>query len=239
MRFRFVLFDAGGTLIGPRESYGTIYARVMAGLGLERPAPLFESALRGTWEEMSRLVPSGVDRYRWFPEGERGYWLRFARGTLERAGLSLDETLLARALEELREAFLAPSSWMVYRDVPGVLQALRRAGARLAVVSNWDSHLPRLLDELGLAPCFDAVVVSHIEGLEKPDPGLFRLGLERLGATAREALYVGDTPELDLAGARAAGLEVVLVDRQGRLDPSYRALANLAPLPRVIAEGAG
>lgn len=237
MRFRAVLLDAGGTLIGPRESYGAVYARAIAELGFHRPAPLLEGALRATWEEMSRLVPAGADRYGWFPGGERGYWLRFARLALERAGVARDEALVGRVLEALRAAFLSPSSWQVYPEVPAVLDELRRLGARLAVVSNWDSRLPGLLDGLGLADRFDAILVSHLEGVEKPHPDLFRRGLERLRARSSEALHVGDTPELDLAGARAAGLEAVLVDRAGRLDPSFGALPDLSALPAIASRG--
>lgn len=236
-RFRAVLLDAGGTLIGPRESYGAVYARVMAGLGIERPTAVFESALRDTWEEMNRLVPAGADRYGWFPGGEQGYWLRFARLALEKAGVGRHEAPVEQVLEGLRESFLAPSSWLVYPEVPAVLDELRRLGARLAVVSNWDSRLPGLLDRLGLADRFDAIVVSHLEGIEKPHPDLFRRGLERLRARSSEALHVGDTPELDLAGARAAGLEAVLVDRAGRLDPSLCSLRDLRALPAIAARG--
>jgi len=237
LRYRAILFDVGGTLIGPRESYGTVYGRVLQGMGVERPAAVLERALRAAWETMNARVPRGADRYGWFPGGERGYWRRFVRQTLEEAGARLEDPLADRLLESLREAFLSPSSWQVYPEVAPVLEQLRREGIRLGVVSNWDSRLPALLDRLGLARHFDAILVSHLEGIEKPDPELFRRAVARLRTRAEDALHVGDTPELDLVGARAAGLEAALVDRAGSADPSLGALRDLSPLPELARRG--
>jgi putative hydrolase of the HAD superfamily len=118
-----------------------------------------------------------------------------------------------------------------------VLAALRRAGARLAVVSNWDSSLPALLDRLHLTSWFDAIVVSHLEGMEKPRPELFLRAVARLNGTPGEALHVGDVPELDEAGARAAGIASVIVDRRARLGAERTALPDLSSLPAIARDG--
>lgn len=238
MRYPYVLFDAGDTLLGPRESFGATYARVFARHGLDLPADAFEAALRATWTDIDRSIPRGVDRYGYFSGGERGYWLRFVRETLGRLPGSPRTAGLAEvALEELIDRFRSTESWQVFQDVPPVLQELRRSGARMGVVSNWDSRLPDLLERVGLASFFEAVVVSHLEGAEKPAPVLFERGLERLGARPEETLHVGDTPELDLEGARSAGIACVLVDRRGRLDPARGASADLSGLPAIVRYG--
>jgi putative hydrolase of the HAD superfamily len=233
-RYTFVLLDVGETLVGPRESFGAVYAQVLDEMGLELAAEILERSLRQVWLEMERLVPPGADRYAHFPGGEAGYWRRFARLTLEKAaGHPVEGSFVDEALNQLRVAFRDVSAWQVYPDVPPVLDALREDGVRMGVVSNWDSRLPRLLDDLGLAGYFDAVGVSHLEGLEKPDPGFFHRVLKRLGARPEQALHVGDVPELDLAGAAAAGVDALLVDRRGRLGGEYTALSNLSDLPRI------
>lgn len=234
MRYPFVLFDVGETLVGPRESFGATYARVLAPLGIDRPAAAFETALRDTWKELDRTIPKGTDRYRFFDDGEEGYWRRFAHATLARvADEALADALAGEAVARLRAAFLTASAWEVFPDVVPALSALRRDGARLAVVSNWDSRLPAILDLLGLSSFFEVITVSHLEGVEKPDAELFRRALTRLGAMPNQALHVGDMPDLDLAGASAAGIDALLVDRKGRLGQACTALPDLSSLPKI------
>jgi len=239
LRYPLVLFDAGDTLLAPRESFGAVYARVLASLGVELGASDLEHGLRRCWAEINGAIEPGVDRYAMDTGGESAYWLRFVERTLARTlGAPRDATLAARAVSPLRDAFRDPASWAVFDDVVPVLAALRQAGARLAVVSNWDSSLPALLDRLGLASWFDTIVVSHLEGMEKPRPEPFLRAVARLGGTPAEALHVGDVPELDGAGARAAGIASVIVDRRARLDAQRATLPDLSTLPSIVLNGA-
>jgi putative hydrolase of the HAD superfamily len=159
-------------------------------------------------------------------------------GTLARTpGAPRDTTLAARAVSPLREAFRDPASWRVFDEVVPVLAALRHEGARLAIVSNWDSSLPALLDRLHLASWFDVVVVSHLEGMEKPRPELFLRAVARLRGATGEALHVGDAPELDEAGAQAAGIASVIVDRRARLGAGRATIPDLSTLPAIARGG--
>lgn len=235
MRYAAVLFDVGETLIGPRESFGAVYARVFRGLGVDLPPRRFERAIRGTLTELERTIPSGEDRYGFFAGGEEEYWLRFATTSLERAGGRTPAPELARrAVGRLREFFARPEAWRVYADAVPALRALRSDGVRLGVVSNWDSRLPAVLEMLELAEYFEAVGVSHLEGIEKPAPGFFHRILERLGVPPERALHVGDVPELDLAGARSAGIDGLLIDRHGRLDGTQATVGDLVDLPAIV-----
>jgi HAD superfamily hydrolase (TIGR01509 family) len=100
---------------------------------------------------------------------------------------------------------------LVFVPLPGVRPALARLrahGLALAVVSNWDVGLHEHLDALGLAPFFATVVTSAEVGVEKPDPAVFRLALERLGVAPSRALHVGDDGA-DEEGAKAVGMHFV------------------------------
>ena len=216
MRYRTVLFDVGDTLIGPRGSFGAIYQRVMGELGLELPAESYNGPMREVMQQMNAAIPTGVDRYSHFPGGELDYWLRFSTQVLERAtGKAVEQKLAEGALQKLRVAFVQPWAWQVFPDVVPALQSLREMGVQLGVVSNWDSRLQRILAMLGLEEYFEQLGVSHLERVEKPDPRLFRIVMERLKAGPEEALHIGDLPELDGAGARAAGIDFLLIDRHG------------------------
>jgi len=93
------------------------------------------------------------------------------------------------------------------------LERLRAAGLRLGVVSNSDGRVEQALQAAGLRDYFDVVIDSSLAGIEKPDPRIFRLALDALNVEPGEALYVGDLYDVDVVGARAAGIEAVLLTR--------------------------
>lgn len=121
-------------------------------------------------------------------------------------------TRLAQLLVEALRFTLAP-------DAIPALDALARAGVPVAVVSNWDCSLPEVLDGLGLGGRFAAVCASASVGAAKPDPAIFLHALGILGVGPERALHCGDSPGADCAGARAAGLDGVLIDPSGVLAP--------------------
>ena len=123
----------------------------------------------------------------------------------------------AAALPEpdLVEMLLGASRFRPYPAAAPALGRLRLLGIRSAVVSNWDVSLRGVLGELGLGGLVDEIVVSAEVASRKPDPGIVRAALRRLRCPAGKALMVGDSPETDVAGARAAGVRAVLVDRMG------------------------
>jgi putative hydrolase of the HAD superfamily len=130
--------------------------------------------------------------------------------------------LLTRDLgrEVTVEAMMSAIRFRAYPDAAPALADLRERGLALVCVSNWDCSLPEVLAGVGLAGLLDGVVVSATAGHRKPDPAIFAAGLELAGCKPAEALVVGDTPAEDLAGAEAAGIPAVLVDRNGDTGPS-------------------
>ena len=100
----------------------------------------------------------------------------------------------------------------VLPGVPEALQQMKSLGRTLAVVSNSDGTVERVLEQQGLRPYLDAVFDSHIVGFEKPDPRFFLHALEVTGARAETTLHVGDLYSADVEGGRAAGVHTALVD---------------------------
>ena len=188
------------------------------------PALVEEFAARGvdvTVEEAGRAVRAEIGFYRaHLDEARDAAGLAALRA---RCTTVLREALPehARGLEDaaLQEALLAALRFRPYAEAPDVLRALRGAGLRLVVVSNWDVSLHEVLDATGLRPLLDGVIASAVLGSAKPDPAPLLAGLELAGVAPEEALHVGDSVEHDVTGARAAGVEPVLVLRPGEPAP--------------------
>jgi putative hydrolase of the HAD superfamily len=118
-----------------------------------------------------------------------------------------------------------------YPDAVPALVALRDAGYRLAVVSNWDASLNRLLKVHGLFDFFELTVASLRVGVEKPDPAIFQIAMSALDVQPDDCFHVGDDPVDDGEGARAAGIRVRLIDRENP-GPGY--LYSLTQLPEAF-----
>jgi putative hydrolase of the HAD superfamily len=106
----------------------------------------------------------------------------------------------------------------------------------LGVISNFEGWLEPLLTELGVRDRFAVLVVSGVEGVEKPDPRIFRLAAERAGVAPERCVYVGDDPALDVAPAASVGMRPVLIDRRGRF-PDFSGsvrISTMAELPEVL-----
>ena len=215
------------------DAYGTL-------LRLPPPAPRLRALLAAEGhlhpeERVSAAVAAEVRYYR--RNHDRG------RDAASLAGLRRDcAAVIAAELggdapppERLAEMLVASLRFELMPDALPALDALDALGARLAVVSNWDCSLPRVLSGLGVADRFGAVATSAVAGAAKPDPSIFLGALARLGVPPAAALHCGDSPRHDCAGARAAGIEGVLIDRDGGTPPGpCRRIATLVELAQVI-----
>jgi len=227
-----VLLDAGGTLIEARPAPPEVYAETLSRWGSPVDARQVAPVYQDVWAELTQLCPRGLDRYHHLKGGEREWWGEFLRRVLTRLG---HPAPWEPVLRELFDAFADPTLWHVFPEVGEVLESLRSDGVRLAVVSNWDSRLPGLLGGLGLSGFFDDVLVSSLEGVEKPAPEIFRRAAGRLGVPAGACLHAGDSPLDDYRGAESAGMQAVLVDRAGIFNDGYVKVADLRELYDLVA----
>ncbi len=128
------------------------------------------------------------------------------------------------------QAMMDAIRFRLYPETASALAGLRARGLRIVCVSNWDYSLPEALDRLGIADSLDGVVTSAGCGARKPDPAIFGVALELVGCEAAEALHVGDSDD-DVTGGRAAGIEVLRIDRSGAGD-----IASLDEISEHLAD---
>jgi putative hydrolase of the HAD superfamily len=179
--------------------------------------------LEPPWVLLRERVPADVSDERLVAavRAEMAYYKEHAHEGRDAASLAelrdRCAELLSRELGvEVSTAELVDSVKMTpYPDAEPALRALRGRDLKLVVVSNWDCSLGEVLERCGLAGLLDGAVSSAEAGARKPDPAIFEPALKLAGCSADEALHVGDTAEEDRAGAAAAGIRVLIVDREG------------------------
>ncbi len=231
-----IVFDAGGTLV--RVDFEWL-AGMLGALGFAIDADAVrraEVAGRRAYDAvcdrvLATLPPGGGHP----PLSTLGPSDAYFTGTFE--ALGLPEDLRAEALRRTWEyqrsdRFL----WGVPAEgARAALDGLAPTGLRLACVSNADGRAERILESCGVRAGLEFVIDSHVVGIEKPDPRIFALALERLGVAPERALYVGDIRSVDAAGAAAAGMQFVLIDPFGDYAPEgMPRIAAIAALPEHV-----
>lgn len=215
MRFRAIFFDVGETLVHAHPSFPELFADVLAREGHPVGVDAVHEQLHHVGDRFSQAA-SGGELWTTSPERSRAFWLSVYERFLDGLGLPADEGLH----ESLYRAFSDLANYALFDDVAPALAALRGSGITLGIVSNFEEWLERLLEQLGVADAFDVRVISGLEGIEKPDPRIYRLALERAGVEPERSAFVGDSPEFDVDPPAALGMFPVLIDRRER-HPSF------------------
>jgi len=223
---RAIFLDAGGTLIHMDP------ACILA--------PLAEHGIRRDQAAYQRAdLAARRAVVAWLAAGNRGgeltRWQLFARTLLQSLGCTPEAEVAVRAVVGARHA--AATLWThTAAGTRAALQRLRAAGYILGVVSNADGRVVTFLEHAGLGGAFDFVIDSAAVGLEKPDPRIFDLACEHAGVRPAEAVHVGDVYEIDVLGARAAGVTPILFDPDDLLPHADCArIRSLAELPDRLA----
>jgi len=217
-RIEAVLFDAVGTLFHSRGTVGDIYRNVAVQYDSDIAASTLqagfvrETARGGTpihKEDWKALVQTVFLQYGPFPRFDEFF-------------------------EHVYGCFQSGQTWMCYPETKSVLKSLADQNYRLGVVSNFDQRLFDVLCDLGIDQIFAAIVIPASAREAKPAPGIFIDAVTQLEVAPQRALFVGDDPYVDIAGARTAGLEAVLVDRD-RTNPDASAIGSLSGVLSLLS----
>lgn len=230
---RGVVLDAAGTLVFPKKSVGSQYAEALRAHGVDADAVALEKRFSKTF----RAVRAGKP-YPDSEDAERAFWRAVVRGTLADA---CPPALLDEVFDGLFKKFGTGAAWRVAPDAFAALSALRFLGIRLVLLSNSDRRMRVVLDDLGLAPFFEKIVLSAETGFPKPDKRAFAAAVNALGLAPGEVLHVGDSREEDAAGALSAGLRACWLtpDKDTLVSGAYRAATLTEVVGLVRGEAVG
>lgn len=233
-----VFFDAGETLLRPHPSFAELFSRTALAHGVD-------VSTEDVRRVQSELAPHLVDlvedadgegeslRYEGSSLSEKGserFWMHLYRRLLKELGL-VDESLVRR----LFEVFSSSASYKLFDDVLPTLSAIDAAGYRMGLISNFERWLEQMLIELEVGHHFEPAIISGIEGIEKPDPAIYELALERAGVPPERAVHVGDSPDMDVRPASSVGIRGILLDRAERYAQSeHLRVTSLEELPPLL-----
>jgi putative hydrolase of the HAD superfamily len=211
VRFRAVFFDVGETLVHPMPSFPELFATILAREGYPRE---LQDVVEASGLVAQRFRDAARENALWTttPERSQAFWLDVYEIMLTALDLPQGNGLR----DTLYASFTDPVNYGLFDDVAGALDAVTAGGATLGIVSNFEAWLDDLLALLGVRERFGVRVISGREGIEKPDPRIYRLALERAGVRPEESAFVGDNPEFDVDPPAALGMFPVLIDRRGR-----------------------
>jgi HAD superfamily hydrolase (TIGR01549 family) len=221
-----VLVDAGGVLLHPNWE---VVAELLGRQGVTASAEELGAAEPLAMRELdeAEVIRATTDIAR---------RERLLARVLRHAGIPAEADAIDAATDEMEAIHQSRGIWeIVYDGAADALDALRAAGLRLSLASNAEPMLRRKLEELGLAQRFDHLAISGEMGVEKPEPRFFTEALDALGVPAERAVHIGDLYEIDVYGARSAGLEAILVDVADlSADRDVSRVRSLAEVPSLI-----
>jgi putative hydrolase of the HAD superfamily len=231
-RYKYIAFDAVGTLITPVPSAGEVYFQTARRFGsrleCDEISRRFKQAFRDS--ELSDVVEPAA-RYFTSELRERQRWEQIVRKVID------DISDPVGCFNHLFSHFARHDSWRCFDDVEDVVARLESGGYLMAVASNFDRRLHDVCDGYPLLQKIGLRIISSEVGFRKPGREFFDALVSQAGCDAAEVLMVGDDAANDVSGARQAGLRAVWLNRRGqagRDEHSPYEIRSLSELFRLL-----
>jgi putative hydrolase of the HAD superfamily len=215
-----VLFDVDFTLARPGPELGPEgYVRAGERHGLVLDPGRYETARDAALVDLRRHPEL---------EHDNEIWFRFTERIIR--GMGGEDDSAYDCAVEITRGWEIHENFELYDDVPATFAALRAAGLRIGLVSNSARDVREFAVHHALE--VDAGISSFHHGRTKPHASIFRAVLDLLDVEPAEAAMVGDQLADDIEGARAIGMQAILLDREERhpeFDSRITDLADLLP----------
>jgi putative hydrolase of the HAD superfamily len=204
-----VFFDLYHTLVRYEPPQEELESRALKSLGINITAEALHRPILAAnefiYQEIARRPLSQRSK-----EETMALYARYQQTVLKEAGVTADEKLVLKLLGMMQQAKM---KLVLFDDVTPALDDLKKRGLTLGLISNIERDMTATMKELGLTARLDIVVTSQDAGYAKPRPEIFRYALRQAGLRPSGAIYIGDQYQVDILGARGAGMKGILLDR--------------------------
>ena len=206
-----IFFDAVGTLFRVRGSVGEVYSQIASDYGVQTEPELVNRHFYAAFKTAPPAAfPNAGDR---LPQLERDWWQSLVERTFESVGVLEKFRDFPRFFRDVFDIFETDAAWELYPETLSVLDVLKHRQIKVAMISNFDSRLYKVLSALGLDGVFHSVTISTAVGAAKPNSAVFDSALRQEDVMPAEALHVGDHQRQDYQGAKQAGLHALWLNR--------------------------
>jgi putative hydrolase of the HAD superfamily len=210
---KVIFLDAVGTLFGVRGSVGGIYANIALDFGVNADPEALDRAFHECFDRAEPCTFPGVEPGD-LPTKEYEWWKRISAQTFDRVNALNSFVNFEVFFTKLYRHFATADPWLVYPDVVRTLKYWSEQSIELGVISNFDTRLYVVLEELDLAQFFMSVTLSTEVGIAKPDPDIFTVALHKHQCQPADAWHIGDSQTDDYQGAIGAGLRGIWLKRE-------------------------
>ncbi|XP_068657147.1 uncharacterized protein [Aristolochia californica] len=236
-KLRCITVDVTGTLIAYKGELGDYYCMAAKSVGL--PCPDYNrmhEGFKSAYTEMAKNYPC-------FGYAEKmpniKWWKMCVKDSFVRAGYDYDEETFDKVFRRIFSTFGSSAPYTIFSDSQPFLRWVRAKGIKVGVVSNAEyRYQDVILPALGLnqGSEWDFGVFSGLEGVEKPNPRIYEIALEKAGnVEPEEALHIGDSMRKDYIPARKAGMRALLLDRFKTPDAENWRKSGATVLPDLVA----
>ncbi|XP_010267224.1 PREDICTED: haloacid dehalogenase-like hydrolase domain-containing protein 3 [Nelumbo nucifera] len=237
LKLRCVTIDVTGTLIAYKGELGDYYCMAAKAVGL--PCPDYKRMHEGFKDAYTNMAK----QYPCFGYAEKMpnivWWKSCVKDSFIRAGYEYDDETFEKVFKRIYSVFGSSAPYTIFPDSQPFLRWVREKGITVGIVSNAEyRYQDVILPALGLEQGFewDFGVFSGLEGVEKPDPRIYEIALQKAGNIApEEALHIGDSFRKDYMPAKSIGMHALLLDRFKSPDAENWRKAGALVLPDLVA----
>jgi HAD superfamily hydrolase (TIGR01549 family) len=220
-KIKGVFFDAAQTLFDLHPSYAGAFAEVCCDFGYSVSAENVAAVLPAIKHQELERIRRG-EGLCVTPETLIERWVNLNHQIFTSVGVDGDAQSLA---EEMERRFETGKYSRLYPETNATIALLAKAGYRMGIISNGTVGMKNCIEYLGLNQLMEFVLVSAIEGWEKPAPAMFERAIVLTGLAPDEILFIGDNYVCDIEGAAAVGMGVVYLQRNSKIEIPHNPLS--------------
>ena len=202
---KVIFLDAVNTLFGVRGSVGHVYQAIASQFDVELEPNAINRAFYKSFVSAPTLAFPDVPPEQ-VPQLEFEWWEKLAYETFTEAGFIEQFNDFPVFFKHLYAHFATAAPWYLYPEVLSVLQHWQMNGVELGIISNFDSRLLPVLEQLSLRDFFQTITISSLSGAAKPKLEIFAIALTKHGISPEEAWHIGDSDTEDYQAASKAGI---------------------------------
>jgi putative hydrolase of the HAD superfamily len=209
-----ICFDFFNTLAGYNPSREQIYVDVCAANGIDLDPKILARRIYIAdtyWRDENRKSP--VDKRSKLQQFI--FFMKYISRVLQEAGVKANIILTVKLLLRMKQI---KWEFTAFDDTIPTLKSLKKEGYKLGLISNVDKNMEEVYQSLGFMDYLDFNVTSDEAGCEKPDPRIFQTALAKAHVTPEETMFIGDQYDMDIVGAKNAGIQAILIDRNNWFD---------------------